>query len=112
MRTDVIFRPIYGRSLLESYSKIEDIMSVDERFEGKLCVVFFHYPEILFGNYHKDVLYQGVFVGGRSYERHIWIRDKVKAGVVMLSKRRFRDGSLELWVAPSPSHENHSDDVL
>ena len=95
MDQDILMNSGYGRpslsKLKNNYTKFENIQDIDESFIGKEVIILYKYPKLLFGNYHQDILYYGVFVKGydNSYDTHIWIKDYKISKPGMLSKKRF-----------------------
>ena len=91
--------------LKSKYEKFENVQDIDESFIGKEVIVIYKYPKLLFGNYHQDILYHGVFSEGpvHTYETHIWIKDYkiIKPG--LLSKKRFicKNSNLSIFLLKS-----------
>ena len=96
MDPNIIMNSGYGRIgkwqiQQRNFVNFEDVDKIDETFLGKEVIVLYKYPNLLFGNYHQDILYHGVFTEGpmHNYEKHIWIKDFKKLKPGFISKKRF-----------------------
>jgi hypothetical protein len=93
MDNDIIMNSGCGRpslcKLKNNYTKFENVQDIDESFIGKEVIILYKYPQLLFGNYHQDILYYGVFSNGpvHTYETHIWIKDYKVNKIGLISKK-------------------------
>ena len=93
--SNVIMNSGYGRpslsKLKNNYIMVDSIQDVDESFIGKEVIVIYKYPELLFGNYHQDILHYGIFSESpvQNYNTHIWIKNYKNDKTVCISKKRF-----------------------
>lgn len=93
--SNVILHTGYGRpsltKLRNNYKKFENVQDIDESFIGKEVIILYKYPKLLYGNYHQDILYYGVFSEGslQKYKTHFFIKDYKQPKPGILSKKRF-----------------------
>jgi len=111
MEPNIIMKPGCGRissweMKQRKFSKVEDedIDKLDDSFIGKEVIILYKYPQLLCGNYHQDILYQGIFSEGlnniQTYETHIWIKDYKKSKPGLLSKKRLlcKNSNLSMYI--------------
>ena len=95
MEPNTILNSSYGRPSLtnikNNYKKMDNVEDIDESFIGKEVIVLYKYPQLLYGNYHQDILYYGIFSKSpkNDYENHIWIKDYKRIEAGLISKKRF-----------------------
>jgi hypothetical protein len=88
--------------LKNNYKKIDNISDVEDSILGKEVVVIYKYNNKLFGNWHQDVLYQGILSNkpGNSslhHDKYIWLKDDKQNKLRFIRKTRF-SANLELFI--------------
>jgi hypothetical protein len=94
-------------NIKNNYKKVDNVQDINESFIGKEVIVLYKYPKLLFGNYHQDILYYGIFTKSpkNNYETHIWIKDYKRTEPGLISKKRFygENPLLTLFILKMPS---------
>ena len=96
---DVIMNSGQGRPSLyylnQNYKKI-DYEKINESYVATECIVIYKYPNKLFGNFHQDILCNGLFIKG-CYDNFIHIKDTKFNKILKISKKRFLKNYLEIY---------------
>lgn len=96
---EVIMNSGHGRPSLyylnQHYKKI-DYEQINESCVGTECILIYKYLNKLYGNFHQDVLCNGVFING-CYDSFIHIKDTKINKIMQISKKRFLKKYLEIY---------------
>jgi len=86
-------------TIRRDYTQIHDLSNIPIDSVGKTIVIVYLYPEKLFGNYHKDVLYYGTICPSIDMRKYLCLKDVRRPyKIVRLSFQRMIPSRYEFYL--------------